>query len=151
MIAVSAFRKRRGRHFAPSPRVLTNTFPVVKVGNGQRLNFLGVQSSICGTTVRGNVVVNNNGWLFEIGTAAPQFCAGKTIRGLGVTNSSGPALLFKNKSAAFWAPPPTAAAGCRWQHRHQSFDMLGEHRCDSKRPQYGRPNSRTMSLRALTS
>jgi uncharacterized repeat protein (TIGR03803 family) len=57
-----------------------------------------VQSSICGTTVRGNISVDNDGSPLEIGSAAPQFCAGNTISGsLRVTNSLGPVLLLNNK------------------------------------------------------
>ena len=54
-------------------------------------------NSVCGTTVRGNMLFNNDGTAVQIGSAAPLTCAGNTIGGnvevVGNTNS---ALMFDN-------------------------------------------------------
>jgi YVTN family beta-propeller protein len=54
-------------------------------------------NSVCGTTVDGNVQLNNDGTGVQIGSTAPLFCAGNTIGGsFEVVDNSSSALMFDN-------------------------------------------------------
>jgi uncharacterized repeat protein (TIGR03803 family) len=68
-------------------------------GNLQIQNIpLGSESnSVCGTTIYGNMQLDNNGTAVQVGPAPPQTCAGDTIGGnLEVVENTSSALMFDN-------------------------------------------------------
>ena len=74
--------------------------PAARVGGNliiQNISPGSADNSVCGTTVYGNMQLDNAGTAVQIGSTAPLFCAGNSIGGnLEVVGNSGSALMFKN-------------------------------------------------------
>jgi YVTN family beta-propeller protein len=74
--------------------------PSATVGGNLKIQNISpgtANNSVCGTTVNGNMQVDNNGTVIQMGSTAPLFCAGNTIGlNLEVTDDSNAALMFDN-------------------------------------------------------
>jgi YVTN family beta-propeller protein len=74
--------------------------PTATVGGNLQIQNIppgSANNSVCGATVYGNMLLNNDGTAVQIGSTAPLFCAGNTVGGnLEAVDNSNSTLMFDN-------------------------------------------------------